>query len=403
MSQIESHKSFLACAYFSYRAYMADYDPSEELDVSVRGWAAGCPPGSAMRKAARGLDIAKPPEKSFVADISANTDLCSHPHLIDIHGITAGKAPNVAGRLEAMFSLSKTSLHTDVLAVPVEQWVESLPSIEWSQRNNSKLLWRGSNTGVYHSSATPWRESHRTRLVRTTNKYADGEIDILPTPAMVASEKKVPTLQEAMQHLHKGTANARLFDISFAGRPIQCEVSDGTCRELAEEYDFKTTLMTFEEALEYKYVLDVDGNSVSRNLCLVIRLNRDRDLRFVASSQWSARTQRLLMGGSLLFKSSINPEWWSDRIQPWVHYVPINIDYSDLHDAFTYFHGDVRGVGGNPELAERMAKEGQQWAKTHWRRVDMAAYMSRLYLEWARLVAPNRRSMDFVYHESMEV
>jgi hypothetical protein len=109
------------------------------------------------------------------------------------------------------------------------------------------------------------------------------------------------------------------------------------------------------------------------------------------------------MGGSLLFKSSINPEWWSDRIQPWVHYVPINIDYSDLHDAFTYFHGDVRGVGGNPELAERMAKEGQKWAKTHWRRVDMAAYMSRLYLEWARLVAPNRRSMDFVYHESMEV
>ena len=248
-------------------AYMADYDPSEELDVSVRGWAAGCPPGSAMRKAARGLDIAKPPKKSFVADISANTDLCSHPHLIDIHGITAGKAPNVAGRLEAMFSLSKTSLHTDVLAVPVEQWVESLPSIEWSERNNSKLLWRGSNTGVYHSSATPWRESHRTRLVRTTNKYADGEIDILPTPAMVASEKKVPTLQEAMQHLHKGTANARLFDISFAGRPIQCEVSDGTCRELAEEYDFKTTLMTFEEALEYKYVLDVDGNSVSRYTC----------------------------------------------------------------------------------------------------------------------------------------
>jgi hypothetical protein len=90
-----------------------------------------------------------------------------------------------------------------------------------------------------------------------------------------------------------------------------------------------------------------------------------------------------------MFKSSINPEWWSDRIQPWVHYVPINIDYSDLHDAFAFFHGDLAGRG--------------DWVRTHWRRVDMAAYMSRLYLEWARLVAPHRQSMDFVYHESMEV
>jgi len=48
------------------------------------------------------------------------------------------------------------------------------------------------------------------------------------------------------------------------------------------------------------------------------------------------------MGGSLLFKSSINPEWWSDRIQPWVHYVPINIDYSDLHDAFAFVSTDRR-------------------------------------------------------------
>ena len=242
---------------------LADYDPSEELDVSVRGWAAGCPPRSALRQVKMGGSIVHRPAKSFVADISANTDLCSHPHLVDIHGITAGKAPNVAGRLEAMFSLSKTSLHTDVLAVPVEQWVETLPSIEWSERNNTKLLWRGSNTGVYHSSATPWRESHRTRLVHDTNKYADGEIDVLSTPGMIHEGDAVPSMRESMQHLHKGTANARLFDISFAGRPIQCEVADGTCRELAEEYDFKTTLMTFEEALEYKYVLDVDGNSVS--------------------------------------------------------------------------------------------------------------------------------------------
>lgn len=180
-----------------------------------------------------------------------------------MHGITAGKAPNVAGRLEAMFSLSKTSLHTDVLAVPVEQWVESLPSIEWSERNKTKLLWRGSSTGVYHSTATPWRESHRTRLVQATNQHADGEIDVLSAPGVIRKGEAVPSIQESMRHIHKGTANARFFDISFAGQPIQCDVEDGTCQELREQYNFKTELMTFEEALEFKYVLDVDGNSVS--------------------------------------------------------------------------------------------------------------------------------------------
>jgi hypothetical protein len=32
----------------------------------------------------------------------------------------------------------------------------------------------------------------------------------------------------------------------------------------------------------------------------------------------------------------------------------------------------------------------------------MTAYVFRLYLEWARLYAERRGSMDFVYDESME-
>ena len=174
-----------------------------------------------MRRFEQGLETAPRPDKSFVSDITGNTDLCAHPHIVNMHGITAGKAPNVAGRLEAMFSLSKTSLHTDVLAVPVEQWMETLPSIEWSQRNNSKLMWRGSNTGVFHSTQTPWRDSHRTRLVHDTSKYIDTERDILPTPGMIGEAAKATSMKDAMLHYRSGSANARLFDISFAGQPIR--------------------------------------------------------------------------------------------------------------------------------------------------------------------------------------
>jgi hypothetical protein len=49
-----------------------------------------------------------------------------------------------------------------------------------------------------------------------------------------------------------------------------------------------------------------------------------------------------------------------------------------------------------------MAEAGREWARDYWRRVDMTAYVFRLYLEWARLLAPKRAEGDFVFEEWME-
>jgi hypothetical protein len=73
-------------------------------------------------------------------------------------------------------------------------------------------------------------------------------------------------------------------------------------------------------------------------------------------------------------------------------------------DAFTFkFIGDLEGQGGQEQLAEQIATAGQNWSATHWRKVDMAAYTARLYLEWARLQEPLRGNADFVYSRGMEV
>jgi hypothetical protein len=41
--------------------------------------------------------------------------------------------------------------------------------------------------------------------------------------------------------------------------------------------------------------------------------------------------------------SLIRPaEWWNDRIQPWVHYVPIQMDYSDLYDTVAFVSARAR-------------------------------------------------------------
>lgn len=66
------------------------------------------------------------------------------------------------------------------------------------------------------------------------------------------------------------------------------------------------------------------------------------------------------------------------------------------------FSGDINGQNGEPLLAKQIAAEGKEWVDTHWRKEDMTAYVFRLYLEWARLLAPNKAEADFVFEESME-
>ena len=57
---------------------------------------------------------------------------------------------------------------------------------------------------------------------------------------------------------------------------------------------------------------------------------------FQDGNAWSARFKRLLNSNALVLKSTIYPEWWNDRIQPWVHYVPVKVDYDDIYDIMIF-------------------------------------------------------------------
>ncbi|OCF34447.1 hypothetical protein I316_03961 [Kwoniella heveanensis BCC8398] len=360
-------------------------DADDEIDLTLRGWAAACPPRSAIKT--HDSDVVPPSlpdtsldQKTFISSHRTTMDICSHPDLVPLHGVLAGKNPQVES-LTPIFTLSKTGLHADILGVPVEQWVDDIKDVPWDEKKFDQLLWRGSNTGIYHSTDTPWRGSHRTRLLKLANHqheedYAETEhIQVLPPPRGMKSG----TAQKGMQSLKLADLNDRFMDLAFTGLPIQCSIEDGTCDELSREFAWSDT-MSHEDALDYKYIIDVDGNA------------------------WSARFKRLLAAGSLVFKATIMPEWWTDRIQPWVHYVPIQMDYSDLYDTMVFFQGDPHSHShGEPALARDIARAGQEWSKTSWRKEDMIAYMFRLYLEWGRLLAPKRSSMDFVYKEEMEM
>lgn len=54
---------------------------------------------------------------------------------------------------------------------------------------------------------------------------------------------------------------------------------------------------------------------------------------------YSARWRALIASNSLALKSTIYHEWYTDRIVPWVHFVPISPKMNELYDVLGYFLG----------------------------------------------------------------
>ncbi|OJA14308.1 hypothetical protein AZE42_01569 [Rhizopogon vesiculosus] len=135
----------------------------------------------------------------------------------------------------------------------------------------------------------------------------------------------------------------------------------------------------------YKYLIDLDGMAYSG--------------RFLA----------LLSSESTVIKSTIWREFFSDWLQPWLHYIPLSSSYAEIYNIHAFYSGPtpstleaanltakhtMRSSEGDRHL-QRIARAGRQWKKTIGRTVDMEVYVYRLCLEYARLWADDRDSMNF--------
>ena len=82
---------------------------------------------------------------------------------------------------------------------------------------------------------------------------ADGEKDLFYT--------------DPASSLRKFRADARdaaafYLDVAYEGVPTQCDVQDGTCEAMKRRFRFEPRL-TKEQENAFKFVLDVDDNTVS--------------------------------------------------------------------------------------------------------------------------------------------
>ncbi|KAL7421975.1 cryptococcal xylosyltransferase 1 [Cryptotrichosporon argae] len=346
--------------------------PSEE-DRPENDYYKACAPDSPLNKHV----IEAPAPDTFISAHVATMNVCEHPSLMDNHGMmleekTPDTHPKPHTKLFPILVPSITAMHGDIPITPVgsdghRDDVGNDP--EWGAKSG-KLYWRGLATGLNHNkgSGARWRQSHRERLHFMANDKTNAAVDVL-TP--VGSTGEASYTNYPLKQLGDYYMDAKL-----AGGNWQCDWGDGTCQEMEDEIEFAGK-DDAEKSNLYKYVFDTDGNA------------------------WSSRFTRLMASLNVVIKASIFPEWNSQYLPEWFAYVPSKMDYSDLYSIMSFFRGTPMGKGAHDEVARRIALNGQCWVERTWRREDLQAYMFRLYLEYARMVSPDRDSgkMDFELQE----
>ncbi|WVW84823.1 hypothetical protein I302_106858 [Kwoniella bestiolae CBS 10118] len=383
----------------------------QETDDSEVKLSRSCAPKTNFRK-----DRGYSEGKSFIYDSLEAGDPCQNPYLIPLHGLTLephghDSLPKPHTQLLPLFSLAKTSINSDILVTPLDQFHDN-PGKDpvWEEKDSSKLVWRGSPTGISMMNRTlPWRQSHRIRLhhfaANTSNdpmafmipdlgqSLPGGEDDQLgddhrtgktqyhassgsssssSTKSKGGEERSMTDPLTSLEDEYSTEEVMQFYyDMKLSGRPIQCSEEDGTCEDMRQEIQWAGH-QGAEELNRHKFLLDIDGNG------------------------WSGRFRRLMSTNSMVIKMTMFTEWFQPHLIPWFMYVPAKLDFSDLTDIMAFFRGTPKYPElGFDETAAALARNGQCFVQRMFRMEDLQAYMMRLFLEYARIAADEGVDMDF--------
>ncbi|KAL7417282.1 hypothetical protein BDY24DRAFT_412029 [Mrakia frigida] len=296
---------------------------------------------------------------AFIRDPLKSFDFCRNPSLINFHGTYSHNQPR-SPRLDPQLVLSKYVQSNQILMTPLEAFQNVTIRIPWEDKSIDKIFWRGSTTGDSFSKRDDynWRNSHRIRLHALANARR-GHTDVLI---------ESPSRRIAMKRVQVRDLNEHLMDVGISSIG-QCSEEDGTCAVMRKEIQLAGVVFP-HETLQYRYAFDIDGNG------------------------WSSRFRRLIASGNVVFKMTIFPEWNTEWITPWLHYVPVSVDLSDLYHSSTFFIGAPGVTEGNEDLSRSIGNAGADFAEKHWRWEDMQSYMFRLLLEYRRAMAHDRDAMS---------
>ncbi|KAH8682407.1 capsular associated protein [Xylariales sp. PMI_506] len=337
-----------------------------------------CPPGSKSRAGVTWnvrdhcASCADPHSQGqFVIDWEYSLDPCHQPDVFHLHDFyTLPHHYDLYQDLLPVFSRSKTDGFNDIL-IPLLRSNSSLhPDKGRFEAKVDRLFWQ-QEPPIQDVTQQSLHGGHQYRFVRSTNQAT-----AFDKQSMLIQVSKGPGSKFAYQNVGTREVNQRLpREISYV-YPGSCE--EASCQVvLNEHFGFRPK----ENMLDNRYVMVLD-----------------------TADGPSPDTLTVLGSNSVPFISTIFREWFTERLMPWTHFVPIDIRYHGLHSTLAYFVG-LKGRGkinGEDQIMEPegkdgkwIAEQGRKWAETAIRREDMEVYMFRLLLEWGRVMSDDRDNMVF--------
>ncbi|KAJ6443077.1 glycosyltransferase family 90 protein [Purpureocillium lavendulum] len=306
----------------------------------------------------------------FLSHFESSLQVCEQPDLMHLHAFSMTNPRSAPiKRLLPLFGPSKTDSFKDVL-IPIPKSRLLQPDSTWHfPRRYDSLFWRGS-AGNQSINDQVLRGSHKFRLLHLV-KQPDPQDEVrmvLPTPGKADRFRT-----------ERVTAAEASNVMPFAVGIDDYSACQGRNCDLLK-HTFGTEAAT-EEPMEYRYVLltDEDGGPPLQML-------------------------RTMKSGSVPFVSTMFRTWYTERIQPWLHFVPIDVRYHALHTTLSYFTGTedrpkINGrdtaLRGRISDAEWISQQGQRWAAKALDSKDMELYLFRLLLEWGRLIDDRRGEIGY--------
>ncbi|KAI2508961.1 Glycosyl transferase family 90 [Fragilaria crotonensis] len=98
------------------------------------------------------------------------------------------------------------------------------------------------------------------------------------------------------------------------------------------------------------------------------------DLGGIGGTSWTGTITKLAMPGLLFHHETPAKDWFYDEIQPWVHYVPVDLTLSNLYDMYVW-------AETHPIEAKKIAKQGQEFARNMASNAYWKTTFQKLYVQ----------------------
>lgn len=327
-------------------------------------------------------------------------DLCHQPDMLNLHGFYIGDQPlKPFTEFVPVFSRTKTAQHQDIL-MPLSRGTDDYAAQAQDKpllEKTNQVFWRGEVKAEKLVPQNLLSGGHQERLSHLINNASDSSFVtiLLAKDGDKARFKYEDTPLEVANRVLK-------FDVGISDYST-CTAPG--CDKLKNEFGVRPMPQDATVKMNSRYVMVMDSDEgPPRDLLQTLK---STSVPLVASIFRVSAPDLFMIPFPIIGtdKTTSIQEWYTERLFPWMHYVPIDFRFHAVHSTMAYFLGledkgliNGRVVPLSPHLedAKWISQEGRQWAHKAIRREDAQIYMFRLLLEWGRVIDEKREELGFV-------